>query len=1153
MAQDIKLTGFEMLELIGQGGMGVVWKARQLSLDRLVAIKLLAAQFAQKPEAVRQIMTEARTAAKLKHSGIVQVYDASEEHGHFFFVMEYVDGYSVGQWLSRSKTLAWKDALVVAEAVALAMDYAWRTARMTHCDIKPENIMVDKDGAIKVADLGLSRTVDSRDVIDESEVMGTPSYMSPEQVRGDVPLDCRADIYSLGATLYQMLTGRRMFQEKRDSEAMDCMLTEQVPDPRDVVQTVPANVCALLERMLAKDREGRPKDWAAVVTDIRRVEKGLMPSTKAVAPGKSTVNCRKFVVRKRDEGDSSDATTGKSRGPFQFMLEFLLLLLLAAVAVWFFFLRGHGVETPVTVPGGPARPAVTAPSAQTLSGATVLSDTRHWAQSHPRDLDGAVSRFREVISRYPGSREAALALDEIKAIGERRASDRQRVWEELEQRVQKSLAKNRLDEALLLTETYSGPWAAETASNRTVLAKGIRLKIDERQVSRQADAKWQKFLDGVAESLVNGRIAAAQQTISNAVAEGSFPSHNDELASVTALLQGTGQLNDRVLQSFRGDIGNVLALKRGQGEIKVKITSVGNQRVIGETADGAQMLFSPDELVPAERLARLGPADVPEVALVRGMAAVGAKSFAEAEELFSATGPVMSKPLTAKVHEMNVSAPPTDPAEAALTLLVGTAGANVGRYDETAWLTALRSCRLTKEIAATVNEQREKFLEGFGTSEFAIKAAPVLLFLEQVCQQAVEAKGGEESGAPTAVAKDQPGVKTLDLAAIREALKAKNLTLESEQVTTYEGTNGAGIVIAADSVLDLGPLANLRGIKGLRLETDSAHKIPVDVRPLAGTDIVELKLQGFMIKDPSYLRYLHLRSLAIPGATAGSIGALEGLQLVELDLSGAAIRELSVLRGMKLEVLNLDDTKVISLMVLAGMPLRDLSLRNTPIRDVSVLRTLPLQSLNLAQTSAFDYQVLRGLNLRTLNLRGTSTRDISFCAGMPLAELDLADTPVMDLSPLKGKSMDVLVLARTPVKDISALEGAAIGSLDLTAVHVPQRALADTLEKVSIKSLNLSETDVGTVAFLAGKALTELNIKNTRVKDLAPLSKMPLQSLNFQGTSVLDYEPLQTMKLREVYVNGEWRSSRRLLVSLPGLRSINGRPPGQLGNDAGDL
>ena len=177
MEPTVKLTGFELIEMLGKGGIGAVWKARQLSLDRIVAIKLLLPEFKRDKEENRRLVVEARTVAKLKHSGIVQVYDASEENGVFFFVMEYVAGYSVGTWLRRKLKLPEADTITVGLAVADALDYAWRATKLIHCDIKPDNIMVDTDGTIKVADLGLSRTLDTRADDQLGDVLGTPSYM----------------------------------------------------------------------------------------------------------------------------------------------------------------------------------------------------------------------------------------------------------------------------------------------------------------------------------------------------------------------------------------------------------------------------------------------------------------------------------------------------------------------------------------------------------------------------------------------------------------------------------------------------------------------------------------------------------------------------------------------------------------------------------------------------------------------------------------------------------------------------------------------------------------------------------------------------------------------------------------------------------------
>ena len=195
----MQIPGFEMIAKLGEGGMASVWKARQLSLDRIVAIKILSSRMASDADDVQRFQFEAQSAAKLKHPGIVQVYDAACEQGIYYFVMEYVAGYTVGQWLRRKGVLPFEDALLVADGVADALGYAWSKAGIIHCDIKPENVMIDADGTVKVADLGLARTIRTMGAQAEiADIMGTPAFISPEQAEGRQDLDCRTDIYSLG-------------------------------------------------------------------------------------------------------------------------------------------------------------------------------------------------------------------------------------------------------------------------------------------------------------------------------------------------------------------------------------------------------------------------------------------------------------------------------------------------------------------------------------------------------------------------------------------------------------------------------------------------------------------------------------------------------------------------------------------------------------------------------------------------------------------------------------------------------------------------------------------------------------------------------------------------------------------------------------------
>lgn len=270
----IALDGFDFIAHIGTGGMASVWKARQRSLDRDVAIKVLSAKFASAPDDVARFQAEARNAGRLKHPGIVQVYDAIFQDGVYCFVMEYVAGYTVGDWVRRKGRLTESECLAVADCVADALDYAWKQCRIVHCDIKPDNVMVDADGTVKLTDLGLSRTVSalrSGTGSDDQEVFGTPAYISPEQAMGDPNLDCRADMYSLGAMLYHLATGKMLFDGNPEHAIMELQVTSHVPNPRTVVPTLSVPFCDLVEKLLAKERQYRHADWHQVRADIAAV------------------------------------------------------------------------------------------------------------------------------------------------------------------------------------------------------------------------------------------------------------------------------------------------------------------------------------------------------------------------------------------------------------------------------------------------------------------------------------------------------------------------------------------------------------------------------------------------------------------------------------------------------------------------------------------------------------------------------------------------------------------------------------------------------------------------------------------------------------------------------------------------------------------
>lgn len=277
---EIQLPDIRLINKIGEGGMSSIWKAMDLNRNEIVAVKILNREFTANEQDLEQFKAEQKTMAEIDHDGIVKSYELRKTDAFWYYVMEYVDGYNFGALLQRKQHLIEVDCHLICQSVALALDYAWNNHGVVHCDIKPDNIMVNSDGVIKLTDLGLCYTYrflkDGLQNIPD-HVMGTPSYISPEQIYGDIELDCRADIYSLGATLYHLATGRMLFPGKTAEEMMKahCDELSQSKDPRVYRPQLSEGFCQMLEAMLVKDRNGRVPSWNDVYTMSRDVERGI--------------------------------------------------------------------------------------------------------------------------------------------------------------------------------------------------------------------------------------------------------------------------------------------------------------------------------------------------------------------------------------------------------------------------------------------------------------------------------------------------------------------------------------------------------------------------------------------------------------------------------------------------------------------------------------------------------------------------------------------------------------------------------------------------------------------------------------------------------------------------------------------------------------
>ncbi len=263
-----QLGDFKLEKKLGQGGMGTVFLATQLSLDRKVALKTLSPEFAKKPDFVQRFLREARSMAKLHHPNVVQVYAADSFSGVNYAAIEFIDGQSMQKWMDQKGKLSVGDALHVILICAEALRHA-HDLNMIHRDIKPDNILVTSKGIVKVADFGLAKALDEDVSMTQSGTgLGTPLYMAPEQARNAKHVDKRSDIYALGTTLYYFLTGKLPFAGENTLELIIAKEKGQFTSARRLNSDVPERLDLMLDKMMAKDPGHRYGDCAEIIRDL---------------------------------------------------------------------------------------------------------------------------------------------------------------------------------------------------------------------------------------------------------------------------------------------------------------------------------------------------------------------------------------------------------------------------------------------------------------------------------------------------------------------------------------------------------------------------------------------------------------------------------------------------------------------------------------------------------------------------------------------------------------------------------------------------------------------------------------------------------------------------------------------------------------------
>jgi serine/threonine-protein kinase len=384
-----RIGGYRIIERVGRGGMGTVYKAEQIDLQRIVALKVISEEHTKDKDFVDLFIHEARAAAKLNHPNIVQVYDVKRHNDYYYFSMEFVSGGSVQEILNRQKKIAADQTVQMILEAARGLDYAHKKG-IVHRDVKPDNLMISETGMIKIGDMGLARGLEEKvGPEEETSVIGTPHYIAPEQVLGR-PADFRSDIYSLGATAYRMLAGITPFSAPSVRDLVNKKVREDATSIIEHSPEVPKTVADIVARMMVRDPDRRYQTMLEVAADLERYVRGQADAS-AEARREHTTGVAMMLSNRK------------------WMLGIAAALIVAVIGglLWA-TLSGKGDPSTVRTKPREVDPAAAAQALDLVK----LTEFKRMDRRDARSIERVISDYGSVVERFPGTPAARDAAEE---------------------------------------------------------------------------------------------------------------------------------------------------------------------------------------------------------------------------------------------------------------------------------------------------------------------------------------------------------------------------------------------------------------------------------------------------------------------------------------------------------------------------------------------------------------------------------------------------------------------------------------------------------------------------------------------------------------------------------------------------------------------
>jgi len=1036
--QSLTYGTYLVLDKLGQGGMGTVFKAEHRRMKRVVALKVMSAAAMKSPDAVKRFHREAEAAAKLTHPNIVAALDADEAGGVHFLVMEYVEGTDLAARIKKHGPLPIERAANYIAQAARGLEYA-HSLGVIHRDIKPANLFLTapplrKGGeggvaspcaddpnsnfqpTIKILDMGLARLTDSGNnpavsgLTQSGSIMGTVDYMSPEQALDTKHADARSDVYSLGCSFYYLLTGNPVFTG--DSMMMKLLAHREQPIPllSAVRRDVPQNLDAVFQKFVAKRPEERYQTMTEVIRDLEACLTGGSVAAAATDSPWGTLS-NPFAT-------SGSRTMGSEDPAVQ---DFLNAISPAASAT--------NVRTRAGT--APASETMASRVAERTQASAIKTGPHGWKRLSTRQLGliagGCASALIVTLLVWSLAGKKPVETTDGKP-RDKKLAEAEKGWH--------GWPKDTPDPAV-------APFDAEAAKQyQEAWAKFLKVPVE---YTNSIGMKFRlippgEFLMGAPPAEVREVAQGADHGLWHRAGPIESPQHTVILTQPFYL--GRYEVTQREFASVMA--ANPAHYSRS-GPGRDAVADLDFDRLPVEMVDWNDAIEFCAKLSNQEGrnpfYARLGGA-------TSTVDAAGYRLPTEAEWEFACRAgtrtrfwsgdhdedlqrvgwglmeqgihPVGERPNNPfelsdmhgnvwewcqdafepgyyqQQYESQPAVNPTGPIlDASMRILRGGGMGNLP--------VAFRSaCRYPFPVAGRLSNT------GF---RVALPVAAVHETLKRNGDRGFSAKlkSPEFQKWMADVAAMSPGEQ---VATVERKLKEFNPGFKEKILPTLENGVVSGLMFAADDVADIAPLRALGGLHTLSFRPSAPGKSPLaDLSPLTGLLLTDVDLALTRVAD---------------------LSPLTGMRLTHLNLQDTRVSDLSPLAGMPLTRLNLTHVRVTDLSPLKGMPLTELICSTDSVSDISSLAELPLLSLDLQGTRVADLSALKETRtLQYLTLYGTQVSDLSPVAGLALRHLNIHGTPVADLTPLKEMPLELFGCQATRVSDLSPLAGSPLSNLNV--------------------------------------------------------------------------------------------------------------------------